>query len=307
MGYPNLLPAVTLSSLKQSSTAIRDNQKAIDNALRTARILSHNTTAPCMSMGGKMDQLKCTVCEYEFPASAAYCSACGAAKSGEVHADAPGKGKVNYELALFAIPSIGTLLIWFWIGSMNLLRSPESALTLVGLATVLGTALVAAMEANAIGMVGDKEKGTNGPVAWFFAIALIWILAYPSYMFKRKLAGLPNRLGPGVLLAAVFTGSLLLMTANIEHQKAQVRASLDQWKSQISGDAAATMNDIWTKAADDAITQHDIAKHNDSAIDACVEAGVAAGALLQAKDEEGYRKWKAVERADCSAAGMPRQ
>jgi len=39
--------------------------------------------------------------------------------------------------------------------------------------------------------------------------------------------------------------------------------------------------------------------------DVCVHAGLVAAAYLQAKDEENYREWKATEKTDCVAAGLP--
>lgn len=61
------------------------------------------------------------------------------------------------------------------------------------------------------------------------------------------------------------------------------------------------------KVADDAVKEYEIAKRNGTRMDVCVHAGLVAAAYLQAKDEGKYREWKATEKSDCAAAGLPRE
>lgn len=56
---------------------------------------------------------------------------------------------------------------------------------------------------------------------------------------------------------------------------------------------------------DDFEKQYEIVSRSGSAMERCVQAGLVAGAYLQAKDEASYVKWKEKEKADCAAAGMP--
>ena len=70
------------------------------------------------------------------------------------------KPAADYGMFLLAIPVITTMLIWFWVSGMNLLQSPGDKMALLMLATVLGTAVVAAMEASKVGMKSDRKKGT---------------------------------------------------------------------------------------------------------------------------------------------------
>jgi hypothetical protein len=56
--------------------------------------------------------------------------------------------------------------------------------------------------------------------------------------------------------------------------------------------------------ATDFVKQYEIAKKRGGAMDACVQAGVVAAAYLQAKDENEFKKWKAIERTDCARAGV---
>lgn len=56
---------------------------------------------------------------------------------------------------------------------------------------------------------------------------------------------------------------------------------------------------------DDFVKQYEIVARSGSAMERCVQAGLVAGAYLQAKDEASYVKWKEKEKADCAEAGMP--
>ncbi len=71
--------------------------------------------------------------------------------------------------------------------------------------------------------------------------------------------------------------------------------------------AAIGMQRIENQVASDSVKQYEIAKRDGSPMDACVHAGMVAAAYLQAKDEPNYQQWKATERADCAAAGLPGQ
>jgi len=64
---------------------------------------------------------------------------------------------------------------------------------------------------------------------------------------------------------------------------------------------------IENQVASDAVKEYEIAQRNGTRMDACVHAGLVAAAYLQAKNESDYRQWKAIERTDCSAAGLPGQ
>lgn len=70
--------------------------------------------------------------------------------------------------------------------------------------------------------------------------------------------------------------------------------------------AANSLADIENQVAKDAETQYYITSRSGTKIDICVHAGFVAAAYLQAKDESNYQTWKATERRDCDAAGLPR-
>jgi len=54
----------------------------------------------------------------------------------------------DYGTFLLAIPVASTMLIWFWVSGMHLMQSPGDSMTLIMLGTVLGTAILASVEAS---------------------------------------------------------------------------------------------------------------------------------------------------------------
>lgn len=69
--------------------------------------------------------------------------------------------------------------------------------------------------------------------------------------------------------------------------------------------ANAQMDKIEDSVAADAVSQYEIAARQGDPMQKCVQAGMVAAAFLQAKDEANYGTWKATEKADCAAAGLP--
>lgn len=112
---------------------------------------------------------RCPQCGEEILAVAKKCKHCGsmldlASPSQNVIA----KPVTNYGLAFLAIPLVAILLLWFWVAQMNLLQSPGDTLMIIVLVTIIGTAVVAAVEAGNAGMTSDRNKGTYSPTAWCY-------------------------------------------------------------------------------------------------------------------------------------------
>ena len=63
---------------------------------------------------------------------------------------------------------------------------------------------------------------------------------------------------------------------------------------------------IKTDVASDFERQYNEVKVHGSKVDVCVRAGLVAEGYLQAGDTDNYGKWKAIEKADCAAAGVPK-
>ena len=190
---------------------------------------------PAVGKNASSQRVPCPYCGEQILAVAKKCKHCGSDLTGGAsRRDAAAKATAaDYGLFLLAIPIVGTVLIWSWVGSMNLLQSPDSKLALIMAATVLGTAIVAAMEASKAGMVTDRDRGSYSPTAWFFLIVLLWFVTYPVYLYKRRHYGLPSRLAIGIVLVVVFLFSFGVMSAAIEERKAEVRSGLEDIQRDI--------------------------------------------------------------------------
>jgi len=115
-----------------------------------------------------------------------------------------------FGILMLCFPVIGAMLIWFWVGSMNMLQNPNSALTFIALATVIITATLAAVEANQLGFGKNSSgKKETGPIVFFLGILLVWVISYPYYLYQRSKKGRKNLVAGGIIVALVFTSSLL--------------------------------------------------------------------------------------------------
>jgi len=65
----------------------------------------------------------------------------------------------DYGFILLITPIVSTILIWFWIGSMNLLQGPGSKLTGLVAVTIIITAITAAMEVSAFQKTSQQKVG----------------------------------------------------------------------------------------------------------------------------------------------------
>lgn len=165
---------------------------------------------------------RCPFCAEEILSAAIKCKHCGSSIrqsefAGPTSASATTpKGDLGW--AILALPVIGMLALWFWVGSMSLLQGPMAALQLVIVTVVGGTAVLCAIEASKLGMRSDRQAGTYSPTAWAAIVLLLWVVGYPAYLFKRRKYGLPNRLVFGILIAILFIGSALVVNAYFESQ-----------------------------------------------------------------------------------------
>ena len=136
-------------------------------------------------------------------------------------------------IIMLVTPVVSTLLIWQWVGSMNLLQNPSSTLQMLVILTIVGTAALGAVEANQLGIGNDLDTAKNGkkrsgPAQWFVFILAMWILGFPMYLYWRNRYGRKNYLVGGIFVALLFSGVAYAMFSVIEDTKANIRHQLQQ-------------------------------------------------------------------------------
>jgi hypothetical protein len=150
---------------------------------------------------------------------------------------APGGGEALGTI-LVLLPLLATALIWFWVGSMNLFQNPSGSLTMLTLGTIVGTAIMIAVEAGQLGMgtkLDARGKPSSGPVVWFLFACLLWIVAFPWYLDQRRHYGRRPLVIQGIFIGLIFVGSAFAMGSQIEAQKSRVRDSLQQFQNRLGG------------------------------------------------------------------------
>lgn len=134
-------------------------------------------------------------------------------------------------IIMLLVPLFSAMLIWIWVGGMNLFQNPSSSLNLLMLGTIISTAILGAVEANQIGVgsatdLTPKGKKRSGPGQWCAFILLMWIIGFPAYLYWRSRYGLKNLIVGGIAVALLFIGVASSMSTAIEGKKAEVRNAL---------------------------------------------------------------------------------
>jgi len=123
-------------------------------------------------------------------------------------------------IVLVVLPIGAAIVMWF----ARMFMGPNPMVTtMLGIATVLLTAVVMAIEASQLGMGSETSgKRTTGPLIWFFGGVLLWVVCYPAYLFMRSRFGVANYLAGGIVAAVAFLGVSYYANSGGVPQKASI-------------------------------------------------------------------------------------
>lgn len=162
-----------------------------------------------------MALINCPECKKEISNQAEHCPNCGI----RIRESANSITAVDYGAGLIGIPAIASVLLFYWVGGMNIFQNKAMFLYLIIGITIVGTALLAAMEASAASKNPvNYGKEIESPMSVFFGVALLWAIAYPVYLYKRTKFGLRNLSFGGVLVVLLFVFVSWLNYAHINEQ-----------------------------------------------------------------------------------------
>jgi hypothetical protein len=224
------------------------------------------------------------------------------------------------------LPLGGTALNMFWVGGMNLLQGPGSALQAVTALVVIGTAILIGVEAGNLGMGGPNDpsikagKDATPPIVWGIATILFWILSFPIYMYHRSKFGVRNQLAVALLSAVFFIGSIIFIINTMDERMRDVRRTFNFGQVEETLDERTKKaHQDFAKAQADSIgedptkgespSQQDLfretlakAKTGDAASQSSLVVMYGNGVGIT-KDETEARKWalKAAEQNDARA------
>jgi hypothetical protein len=172
----------------------------------------------------------CPFCGEQILAIAVKCKHCGSALGAQPaqHVHAPqGASGDGRGVALAVIPWVGAVLCWTWVGESPLLTAANN-LSMLSLLVVLATAIVASVDASALGfgVAGGRAPKAYGWFGTFLGTALLWFAFYPVHMHARSQAGAPRRLTAAILGEVAFLASAIYLSVLIDDRLSQLRGVL---------------------------------------------------------------------------------
>lgn len=246
----------------------------------------------------------CSKCSERYAAAARFCSHCGADNLGgetEAAEDKALAANMQYDLFLLGIPVASTLAVWLWVANQSLAEAPLHSLLLIVLVNVFGTAAAACLEARVFNRHRHGSHHFDPPV-WFALIAILWVLAYPLYLYRRKGYGASNLIAAGVTLTLIFSGSVTVVGYRVDQRQQALQAMLNS-EPRAEASARATQDpEIY-----DAIAAYRQARKYNSPIEICIKAKQVVALLRDANDLERFNAWEVTRKQDCHAAGLLEQ
>ena len=104
-------------------------------------------------------------------------------------------------------PLISSVLLWYWFYFIEVLNVMTKYFFIVFAGTILFTTILATIDSHRLGLkvkIWGRKEIYGGSLLKFFIFLLLWIYAYPVYLFRRRNYGGRNLLYPFVFSLLVF-------------------------------------------------------------------------------------------------------
>jgi len=187
---------------------------------------------------------KCSFCAELINVDAIKCKHCGSDLAKKKATSSPKKDSGElFGILMLCIPVVAAMLIYFWVGSSNMMGNSYNILMLIAVSTISITAILAAVEAHQLGFGKSKSgKKENGPIGLFFGIILMWAIGYPYYLYQRSKRGKKNLVAGGIFVTLLFTSSVfgmnLVMNGGMNSEISMVKnGTLSGYPNKTVGEA----------------------------------------------------------------------
>jgi len=193
-----------------------------------------------------VDTKPCPFCAEPIKRQAVLCRHCGSnlkpSSSGNQTSTWSGISAV-----LHVLPWAGSVLLFYWVANSPLFLANKNLGLVVSL-VVLGSAVLMAIDASRIGF-GSKPnpktgKTEEGPTAWFLSALLLWLFAYPIYMFRRNRYGFASHAWVCLIGALVFAALTIRMGIFVDSELTRIQTQTQRAQEQALHEYEKAMRDL---------------------------------------------------------------